>query len=69
MYLFRIIISTCVTAGVFYSLGLPVGHFSRVFVDEVGQATEPECMIPLGLLAGTDGQVGTNPHWHSCTHF
>ena len=59
MYLnfFRIIVSTCVTAGVLYSLGLPVDHFTHVFIDEAGQATEPEALIPLGLLAGTDGQV------------
>ena len=53
----RIIVSTCVTAGILYSLGLPVGHFTHVFIDEAGQATEPEALIPLGLLAGTDGQV------------
>ena len=47
----------CVTAGILYSLGLPVGHFTHVFIDEAGQATEPEALIPLGLLAGTDGQV------------
>ena len=59
MYLIfvRIIVSTCVTACILYSLGLPVGHFTHVFIDEAGQATEPEALIPLGLLAGTDGQV------------
>ena len=56
----RIIVCTCVTAGLLYSLGLAVGHFSHVFVDEAGQATEPECLIPLGLLAGTDRQVQPN---------
>ena len=45
------------TAGILYSLGLPVGHFTHVFIDEAGQATEPEALIPLGLLAGTDGRV------------
>ena len=48
---------TCVTAGALYTLALPVGHFTHVFVDEAGQATEPECLIPMGLLAGTDRQV------------
>lgn len=52
----KIIVATCVTAGILYSLALPVGHFTRVFVDEAGQATEPECLIPIGLLAGTDRQ-------------
>ena len=54
---YRVVVSTCVTAGLLYSLGLAVGHFSHVFVDEAGQATEPECLIPLGMLAGSDKQV------------
>lgn len=54
---YRVVVCTCVTAGLLYSLGLSVGHFTHVFVDEAGQATEPECLIPLGLLAGTDRQV------------
>ncbi len=48
----RIVVATCVTAGILHSLGLGVGHFSHVFVDEAGQATEPECLIPISLLAG-----------------
>ncbi|XP_076313360.1 RNA helicase Mov10l1-like isoform X3 [Tachypleus tridentatus] len=31
----RIVISTCTTAGTFYSLGLTTSHFTHVFVDEV----------------------------------
>lgn len=53
----RIVVATCVTAGTLHSLKLPVGHFSHVFVDEAGQATEPECLLPMSLLAGTEGQV------------
>ncbi|XP_019853676.1 PREDICTED: putative helicase MOV-10 [Amphimedon queenslandica] len=53
----KIIVCTCVTAGILYSLSLPVGHFTHVFIDEAGQATEPEALIPLGLLAGTERQV------------
>ena len=34
-----------------------VGHFTHVFVDEAGQATEPETLIPLGLLSEASGQV------------
>lgn len=34
-----------------------VGHFTHVFVDEAGQATEPESLIPLSLLSETSGQV------------
>ncbi|XP_072174451.1 RNA helicase Mov10l1-like [Diadema setosum] len=53
----RIIISTCATAGQFYSLGLKAGHFTHVLVDEAGQATEPEAVVAMGLAVGPEGQV------------
>ncbi len=34
-----------------------VGHFTHVFLDEAGQATEPESLIPLSLLSESSGQV------------
>lgn len=34
-----------------------VGYFTHVFVDEAGQASEPECLIPLGLISDINGQV------------
>lgn len=39
------------------SVGLPVGHFSYVFVDEGGQAVEPECVI---AIAGTHTHTKEN---------
>ncbi|KAM4675634.1 RNA helicase Mov10l1-like [Discoglossus pictus] len=54
---FRIVISTCSSAGMFYQVGLRVGHFTHVFVDEAGQASEPECLIPLGLVSEVNGQI------------
>ncbi|XP_073475838.1 RNA helicase Mov10l1 [Aquarana catesbeiana] len=54
---FRIIISTCSSSGMFYQIGLRVGHFTHVFVDEAGQASEPECLIPLGLVSEVTGQI------------
>ncbi|XP_073777366.1 RNA helicase Mov10l1 isoform X1 [Danio rerio] len=53
----RIVVSTCSSAGMFYQIGLRVGHFTHVFVDEAGQATEPETLIPLSLLSETSGQI------------
>nr|XP_036862625.1 RNA helicase Mov10l1 isoform X2 [Manis javanica] len=53
----RVIISTCSSAGLFYQIGLRVGHFTHVFVDEAGQASEPECLIPLGLISDVSGQI------------
>uniref|UniRef100_A0A8D3ECR2 RNA helicase n=1 Tax=Scophthalmus maximus TaxID=52904 RepID=A0A8D3ECR2_SCOMX len=38
--------------------GIPVGHFTHVFVDEGGQAVEPECIIAIaGLLHPEKGQL------------
>uniref|UniRef100_T1J397 RNA helicase n=1 Tax=Strigamia maritima TaxID=126957 RepID=T1J397_STRMM len=53
---YRLIISTCSTAAIFRTLNLADQHFTHVFVDEAGQATEPECLIPI-LYCGPDGQI------------
>ncbi|XP_051553163.1 RNA helicase Mov10l1 [Myxocyprinus asiaticus] len=53
----RIVVSTCSSSGMFYQIGLRVGHFTHVFLDEAGQATEPETLIPLGLLSEESGQI------------
>ena len=49
---FRIIITTCISAFVLYSLGMKAGHFTHIFIDEAGQALEPEVMVPIRTLAG-----------------
>ncbi|XP_058046260.1 RNA helicase Mov10l1 [Ahaetulla prasina] len=54
---FRIIIVTCSSAGMFYQIGVRFGHFTHVFVDEAGQANEPESLIPLGLISEVTGQI------------
>ncbi|NXC17302.1 M10L1 helicase, partial [Corythaeola cristata] len=54
---FRIVISTCSSAGMFYQTEIRLGHFTHVIVDEAGQATEPESLIPLGLISEANGQV------------
>ncbi|XP_030072662.1 RNA helicase Mov10l1 [Microcaecilia unicolor] len=54
---FRIITCTCSSAGMFYQIGLRIGHFTHVFIDEAGQASEPECLIPLGLMSEENGQA------------
>uniref|UniRef100_A0AAQ5ZF66 RNA helicase n=1 Tax=Amphiprion ocellaris TaxID=80972 RepID=A0AAQ5ZF66_AMPOC len=53
----RIVVSTCSSAGMFHSLGIQVGHFTHVFLDEAGQATEPESLIPISLVSERDGQI------------
>lgn len=53
----RVIIGTCVALGQILFLGVNRGHFSHIIVDEAGQATEPEILIPLGFLAHESGQI------------
>lgn len=46
----RITIGTCMVAGNIYTMGFSRGHFTHILIDEAGQATEPEVMIPMSLL-------------------
>lgn len=48
---FRVVVSTCVSGSVCYNIGIPRGHFSHIFFDEAGQATEPETMITVKTMA------------------
>lgn len=59
----RIVVSTLITAGTLYSLGLPPDHFTHGFLDEAGQATEPETLVVIGLvcLAGGSLVLGGDP--------
>jgi helicase MOV-10 len=64
---YRVIVSTCITAGVLWGIGFKKGDFSHIFIDEAGHGEEPEIMIPfrtLGnestnfVLAGDHRQLG-----------
>jgi len=49
---YKIIIITLITSGKLVSAMFPEDHFKHVFIDEAGQATEPEtCVALAGLLA------------------
>lgn len=50
----RIVICTCSTAHILKTFNL---KYSHVFVDEAGQALEPECLIPASLLVEGSGQL------------
>ncbi|KZS97367.1 P-loop containing nucleoside triphosphate hydrolase protein [Sistotremastrum niveocremeum HHB9708] len=54
---FRVIVSTCISASLPFAVGMPRGHFSHIFVDEAGQALEPEIMIPIKTMADNDTNV------------
>ena len=49
---YSIVVSTCVTASVLHAVGIPRGHYGHIFIDEAGQALEPESMIPIKTLGG-----------------
>ncbi|EIN09607.1 P-loop containing nucleoside triphosphate hydrolase protein [Punctularia strigosozonata HHB-11173 SS5] len=48
---YKVIVATCISATKPYALKIPDGHFSHVFIDEAGQATEPEAMVAIRTLA------------------
>ena len=55
---FKVIVTTLVTAGKLASAQFPPDHFTHIFIDEAGQAQEPETAIAMtGLLRGTRGRV------------
>ncbi|KAI3958755.1 hypothetical protein MKX01_017755 [Papaver californicum] len=64
---FRIVISTYSSASLLYAEGVKKGNYSHIFLDEAGQASEPETMIPIAnlcrkqtvvVLAGDAMQLG-----------
>ena len=50
-HFYRIVVTTVVTAGHLVTYGVARGHFSHIFIDEAGQAHEPEAIIPIAGLA------------------
>ncbi|PIA44980.1 hypothetical protein AQUCO_01700506v1 [Aquilegia coerulea] len=54
---YRIIISTYMSASLLYAEGIKRGHFSHIVLDEAGQASEPETMIPISNLCRKDTVV------------
>ena len=54
---FKVIVSTCGSAGVFSGVGMARGHFSHIFIDEAGQATEPESFLSIKMLADSKTNV------------
>ncbi|XP_046435519.1 probable RNA helicase armi [Neodiprion fabricii] len=53
----RITVGTCISLGILHNMGFPRGHFTHVFVDEAGQATEPEILVPLNFIHADTGHV------------
>ncbi|OXU23365.1 hypothetical protein TSAR_012472 [Trichomalopsis sarcophagae] len=55
----KIVICTLVACTRLLYMDFREKHFAYVFIDEAGQATEPEVMIPFSLLSSTrEGRIG-----------
>ncbi|KAK0191970.1 RNA helicase [Armillaria mellea] len=54
---YRVVVSTCISAGALHNLGVKSGHFAYIFIDEAGQGKEPEIMIPIKGLANKHTNV------------
>ncbi|XP_066499872.1 putative helicase mov-10-B.2 [Hoplias malabaricus] len=55
---YKIVVTTVCTAGRLITGGLPVGHFTHIFLDEAGHAVESEAIIAIaGLLNVETGQL------------
>ncbi|KAJ4467007.1 RNA helicase, partial [Lentinula aciculospora] len=54
---YRVIVTTCVSASIVSGIGIHRGHFSHIFVDEAGQATEPEVMIGIKSMADNSTNI------------
>ncbi|CAN6307934.1 unnamed protein product [Urochloa humidicola] len=54
---YKIVISTYMSSSLLQAEGIRRGHFTHIFLDEAGQASEPEAMVPLSGLCGRDTVV------------
>lgn len=63
--------------GYMHSLGVSTTHFTHIFVDEAGEALEPETLIPIQLsnaatsivLAGDHLQLGPIVRYYNRIYF
>ncbi|GFY90637.1 P-loop containing nucleoside triphosphate hydrolases superfamily protein [Actinidia rufa] len=75
---YRVIISTYMSSSLLSAEGICRGHFSHIFLDEAGQASEPETMVPISnlcqretvvVLAGDPMQLGPVVHSNDAINF
>ncbi|KAG8913407.1 hypothetical protein FRC01_004558, partial [Tulasnella sp. 417] len=57
MKAYRVVVATCASGSLPHGIGVKEGHFTHIFVDEAGQASEPEVMIPIKLNAGPNTTI------------
>ncbi|KAF9440816.1 P-loop containing nucleoside triphosphate hydrolase protein, partial [Macrolepiota fuliginosa MF-IS2] len=54
---YRVIVSTLISSSIVYGIGMPRGHFSHIFIDEAGQATEPEAFVAIKTIADNSTNI------------
>ncbi|GAA6038806.1 hypothetical protein JCM8097_002902 [Rhodosporidiobolus ruineniae] len=54
---YRVVVTTCISASILGGVGLKPGHFSHIFVDEAGQAKEPDTFLPISLVGPTTSVI------------
>ncbi|KAF9527401.1 RNA helicase [Crepidotus variabilis] len=54
---FRAIVTTCLSASVAHGIGMARGHFTHIFIDEAGQATEPEAFVSIKTMADSKTNI------------
>jgi helicase MOV-10 len=54
---YRVVVSTCVSSSIVSGIGTPRGHYTHIFVDEAGQAAEPEIMVAVKQMTGPKTNV------------
>lgn len=61
---FRVVLSTCSSAGFLETENIPAGHFSHIILDEAAQAEEPLALIPIAAFSNEDTNVilAGDPH-------
>ncbi|KAG9001263.1 hypothetical protein FRB93_012190 [Tulasnella sp. JGI-2019a] len=53
----NVVVSTCMSAGIPWGIKVPAGHFAYIFIDEAGQAMEPEAMVSIKTMSNAKTNV------------
>jgi helicase MOV-10 len=53
----RVVISTCGSASFAHNIKIKPGFFTHIFIDEAGQGSEPEVMVPIKSMADTRANI------------
>ena len=57
MKAFKIIVLTRVSASIVSGIGMARGHFTHIFIDEAGQAMEPEVFVSIKMMADNNTNI------------